>query len=393
MVSPQSLGMAWALLPSTRVPARTHDMPRRLNFNRIDRYIGSQLALALLLVTLGFVLLIWLTQSLRFIQIIVAHGLSPLVFIRLTSLLVPSFVATILPITCFIVVLFVYARLGGDRELTIMRGIGLSDFAMARPALAVAAGSVLLGYVLNLGVVPACLGAFRDYQYEIRNQIAAFLLEPGVFTPVAGNITVYVQSRGADNSLRGILIEDGRDPSAPATILARTGHLVVNPAGPVVELQDGSREQIDPKTGRLDMLSFARNELSLAQHAKTSAPEYVDASEAPLGALLHPGADLRSSDRGKWLVEAHRRLTAPLTALSYTLVGLVAVLGGVFRRHGGYMRLATAVGVVTALVALGLGVSNLAARDTRLLPLIWAVALIPGLGAAFLLARQGAPRG
>ncbi|MDR3505380.1 MAG: LPS export ABC transporter permease LptF [Acidocella sp.] len=368
-------------------------MPRRLSFHRIDRYISFQLVLALLLVTLGFVALIWLTQSLRFIQIIVAHGLSPLVFLRLTSLLVPSFVATILPITCFIVVLFIYGRLAGDREITIMRGIGLSDFSLARPALSVAGGAVLLGYVLNVAVVPACLGAFRDYQYEIRNQIAAFLLEPGVFTPVSGGITVYVQSRGADNSLRGILIEDGRDPAAPATILARTGQLVVNPAGPMVELQDGSREQIDPKTGRLDVLSFTRNELSLAQAAKASAPEYVDASEASLSALLHPGSDLRPSDRGKWLVEAHRRLTAPLSTLSYTLIGLVAALGGVFRRHGGLLRPAAAVAIVTVLVALGLGVGNLAARDTRLLPLIWAVALLPGAGAAFMLTRQGAPRG
>ena len=38
---------------------------------RIDRYIISQLALALVLVTTGLVALIWLTQSLRFIQIIV----------------------------------------------------------------------------------------------------------------------------------------------------------------------------------------------------------------------------------------------------------------------------------------------------------------------------------
>ncbi|WP_227074256.1 LPS export ABC transporter permease LptF [Acidocella sp. KAb 2-4] len=367
-------------------------MPRRLHLTRIDRYIGTQLSVALLLVTLGFVALIWLTQSLRFIQIIVAHGLSPLVFIRLTSLLVPSFIATILPITSFIVVLFVYGRLSGDRELTIMRGIGLSDLSLARPALGVAAGAVLLGYALTLGVVPACLGAFRDYQYEIRNQIAAFLLEPGVFTPVTGQITVYVQARGPDDALRGILIEDGRDPNAPATILARTGRLIVNPDGPVVELENGSREQIDPKTGQLDVLSFKSNILSLAQPAKLGGRDYVDASEASLPALLHPSPELRPDERGKWLVEAQRRLTAPLSTLSYTLVGLVAVLGGAFRRYGGILRPAAAVAVVTVLVALGLGVSNLAARDVRLLPLIWAVTLLPGLWAAYLLARQGAPR-
>ena len=78
---------------------------------RIDRYVLSQLTLALVLVTTGLVALIWLTQSLRFIQIIVNRGLSPVVFVKLTFLLVPSFVATILPITCFIVVLFVFMLL------------------------------------------------------------------------------------------------------------------------------------------------------------------------------------------------------------------------------------------------------------------------------------------
>jgi lipopolysaccharide export system permease protein len=206
----------------------------------IDRYIIRQLGLALVLVTTGLVALIWLTQSLRFIQIIIDHGLSPFVFIKLTALLVPSFVATILPITCFIVVLFIYTRMSGDREVTIMRGIGLSDAALSRPALGVAVTATLLCYILNLGLVPAALSEFRNYQFEIRNQIAAFLLQPGVFTQVSPDITVYVQGRSADGNLRGILIEDSRDPSAPATILARSGQLMVDAHGPVVLLENGS---------------------------------------------------------------------------------------------------------------------------------------------------------
>jgi lipopolysaccharide export system permease protein len=70
-------------------------MQSRLTLNRIDHYILNQLMLALALVTAGLVALIWLTQSLRFIQIIINRGLSPVVFVKLTLLLVPSFVATI----------------------------------------------------------------------------------------------------------------------------------------------------------------------------------------------------------------------------------------------------------------------------------------------------------
>ena len=356
-------------------------MARSRVLTRIDRYVLSQLTLSLVLVTAGLVALIWLTQSLRFIQIIVNRGLSPLVFVKLTFLLIPSFVATILPITCFIVVLFVYARLAGDRELTVMRATGLSDLALARPALMVSGAAMLVCYFLNIFLVPASLSDFRAYEYEIRNQIAAFLLEPGVFTQISDDVTVYVQSRGTDNSLRGILIEDGEQSDAPATILARSGQLSVGANGPTVELEHGSREQVDPKTGRLDLLTFARNVVSLAAAQQNAAVDRPDAAAASLFDLFHPGPLLPASDQSKWLVEAHRRLTAPLTVVGFTLIGLLATLGGAFRRHGGLLRPFLAVAAVTLLVAAGLGVNNFVARHLQLLPLIWLTTLLPGLGA------------
>jgi len=352
---------------------------------RVDRYILGQLTVALVLVTAGLVALIWLTQSLRFIQIIVNRGLSPLVFVKLTALLVPSFVATILPITCFIVVVFVYARLGGDRELTVMRSAGMSDMALARPAVTLAAVVMLACYALNIFAVPASLSQFRNYQYEIRNQIAAFLLEPGVFTPVSSAVTVYVQSRGADNRLSGIIIEDGRQTSSPSTILAKSGQLMVTAQGPMVLLLDGSREQVDPKSGRLDMLTFARNEINLSDSSKTEAMDLTDSAAAPLSDLFHPNVALTRPEAAKWLVEGYRRLSSPLTVLSFTMIGLFATLGGKFRRHGGVLRPVGAVVAVTLLVAMDLGVNNFAARNLALLPLIWVATAAPGLVAAILL--------
>jgi lipopolysaccharide export system permease protein len=352
---------------------------------RVDRYILSQLFLALVLVTVGLVALIWLTQSLRFIQIIVNHGLSPVAFFKLTALLVPGFVATILPITCFIVVVFVYARLSGDREITVMRSAGMSNLALARPAIALALLVVLFCYGLNILLVPTSLSMFRSYQFEIRNQIAAFLLEPGVFTPVSDDVTVYVQSRGTDNSLQGIIIQDARQPRDPSTILASSGQLVVTADGPMVLLEDGSREQVNPKSGRLEYLTFQRNIINLAGSSRTEAMDMTDSAAAPLPDLFHPNIPLTQAEQSKWLVEAHRRLSAPLTALSFTLIALFAILGGRFRRHGGVLRPVGAVITVTLLVAVGLGVNNFAARSLHLLPLIWVAAIAPGMVAGFLL--------
>jgi hypothetical protein len=47
---------------------------------QLDRYIFRQLAFALIAVTGGLTALVWLIQSLRFVELVVNHGLSIVVF-------------------------------------------------------------------------------------------------------------------------------------------------------------------------------------------------------------------------------------------------------------------------------------------------------------------------
>src|SRR5579875_3233098 len=215
---------------------------------RLDAYVFRQLLWALLAVTGGLTALIWLTQSLRFVELGVDHGLSLVVFLELTGLLVPNFVAVILPITTFVVVQFVYQRLAGDRELTVMRAAGLSPWALSRPGVALGAISLAACFVLNIWVVPASYGAFREFQFEIRNRMAAFLLQEGVFTQISDKLTVYVRARDPDGTLHGILVDDARNKSGDATILAERGRIVSGSQGPEVVLQNGSRQEIDRQT-------------------------------------------------------------------------------------------------------------------------------------------------
>jgi lipopolysaccharide export system permease protein len=350
---------------------------------RLDAYVFRQLLFALLGVTGGLTALIWLTQSLRFVELVVDHGLSLVVFLELTGLLVPGFVAVILPITTFVVVQFVYQRLAGDRELTVMRAAGLSPLALARPALALALLAALAGYALNLWIVPASMGAFRDFQWEIRNQIAAFLLQEGVFTEAAPGLTVYVRARDLDGALRGVLIDDARHPPEHATILAERGRLEQTRTGPQVVLEDGSRQEIDTRTGRLNILTFKENTIDLADETQPGA-RVPDMTEVSLGTLLDPHP-ANPKDAPRWIAEAHKRLTAPLTAISYALVALCAVLTGTFRRHGNVLRPLLSVAAMVGLLASQLVFGDLAARNNHLLGLMWIQAILPGIACAWVL--------
>lgn len=345
---------------------------------RLDRYIFRQLGIALVAVTGGLAVLIWLTQSLRFVELVVNRGLSIGVFLQLTGLLLPSFIAVIVPITTFVVVQFVYQRLAGDRELTVMRAAGLSPFALARPALALAVLAMVAGYLLNVWIVPASLNSFREFQWEIRNQVAAFLLQEGVFTTISDDLTVYVRFRDREGALRGIVVDDARQPNAHATILAERGRLVDGPTGPRVLLQNGSRQEIDRVSGRLKILTFNENAIDLAEATHGDSVRPRDMTEASLTELFDPHP-ANAQDIGKWRAEADRRLAAPLSTLSFAMVALLSVLTGSFRRFGGMLRPIIAIGAIVALLAIGLAVGNMAARDNRLIPLIWVQAILPGL--------------
>jgi lipopolysaccharide export system permease protein len=347
----------------------------------IDRYIFRQLLVAVLATTGGLVALIWLTQSLRFVELVVNRGLSLRTFLQLTALLIPNFVAVILPITTFVVVQFTYQRLATDRELTVLRAAGLSPVALARPALLLALLVAIACYGLNLAMVPASAAAFRQYEFEIRNRVAAFLLQEGVFTPVSDGLMVYVRARDPDGTLHGILVDDDRNPHDHATILARSGRLIAGSQGaPSVVLFDGSRESLDPQSGRLNVLTFAQNTIDLNSASHGDEQRYRDATEMSLHELFDPAPGaVAPRDVPKLLVEGNRRLCSPLTALSFAMVALVAVLRGGFRRNGNVLRPLAAVAAVVGLLALGLGIANLAQRHPMLLPLMWLHAAGPAL--------------
>jgi len=367
---------------------------------RIDRYLFRQLFLALMAVTVVLAALVWLTQSLRFIELVLDRGLSLLVFVQLTSLMLPSFFAVILPIATFVVVLFLYVRLAVDRELIVMRAAGLSPWRLARPALLLATIAAAICALLQAWLVPVSHAAFREWQFEIRNQLVGVLLQPGVFSQIGNDLTVYARHRDPDGTLRGILVHDRREAGAPVTLLAEAGRITASATGPRVTLINGVRQQVERAPAhaaagvpplRLNTLSFSENTIDLARAGRAGERRSRDARERSIAELLRPdpAEGLREREIRRFYAEAHQRLASPLTALGFALVGLAVALTGEFRRHGGGLRIAIGIGIVVALLAFGLIAGNMAARDNIWVPLIWAQAVLPGLIAAWWLG--GAP--
>ena len=345
----------------------------------ISRYILRHLFWWALLVTFTLTCVVWLTQSLRFVYMIVNRGLSAPLFLWLTTLLLPTFLLIILPIAVFSAILFTYNKLIADSEMVVLRSAGLSQWALARPALALAGLTTLLCYFLSLYLVPTSFREFKDLQRKYRTSYSSVLLQEGVFNPVMKGVTVYIRSRTEAGELLGIVVHDSRDPKRPVTMMAERGAIVPGDRGARVLMQNGNRQEVEADDGRLNLLNFDRYVFEISE--KASADEgalWRDPNERFIHELLRP-PDTRFSDRQhrKYLAEAHHRLAAPLLAFSFVLVGVSFLLGGEFNRRGQWRRILGAILVVVTVEALMIGLKNLSVKSPDLGPSMYVVALFP----------------
>lgn len=346
------------------------------------RYLLRQLALPALFAMLALSGAVWLSQSLRFVDLIVNKGLPVTTFLYLTLLLFPSLLLVILPFALFSAVLFVYHRLIQESELTVMKAVGLSDWQLAKPCLLLALGVTMVGYAISLYFMPLAFRGFKDLQYEIRQEFSYVLLQPGVFnTPVDG-LTVYVRDHGDDGALTGVLVHDERRGQQPVTMTAEQGVLIRADDGPLFVLENGTRQELDirdPAEPSISILQFDDYTLDLGGAVGAQSERSRELEERYVAQLLSPEADVDPAKRRELIAEGHKRLTWPLNSLVFALIGVAALLSQRFDRRGPWRRSMIAVVIAILLQALNMAAGNLAARSLALVPLLYLLAAVPGL--------------
>ncbi|MHB1204002.1 MAG: LptF/LptG family permease [Rhodospirillaceae bacterium] len=354
----------------------------------ITWYIFRQLGLGTVMVGLVLTLIVWLTQSLQFLQFIINKGLALGDWLKLTTLLLPSFVGVILPTALFFVVVFIYNKLIVDRELVVVQAAGVSRWGLASPALAAAAAAVVVGYALSLFGVPAAYRGFREAQWNLKANASQVLIREGAFNTLTDGLTVYVRERGRSGELEGVIVHDSRQPQKSITLMAEHGALGEGDNGPRIVLANGSRQELPRGSGNLSLLYFDSYALDLDEVAAAPEGRYANNQERSTLDLLstRESETLPPQKVSRMHAEAHQRLVGPLAALGYTLVALIFMLTGVSDKRGQIERIAGAVGVIVLLHAAALGAMNLAARALFFVPLMYVVGLVPVAAGLYIIA-------
>lgn len=355
-------------------------------FKRYVSYLFGNLAMAAFIVSLSLASIIWLTQSLRFVDLIVNRGLSVGTFLYLSTLLLPAVFGVILPIAVFCSALFSYNRLIMDSELVVLRSAGLSRMQLAMPPLLLAGIVTLIGYVISLYLLPVSYREFKDLQSFIRDHYGSVLLQEEVFnTPMKG-LTVFIRDRESNGTLRGIFVHDNRDPAHSATMMAEEGQLISTPNGPQFLLVNGNRQEVHLDAGRLAILHFESYTLDMSFYSEEETRRWRSPKERFLDELFEPGNEPESLKQ-KMLAEAHQRLTWPAYAFSLTLIAMVALLTGDFNRRGLWRRISMATLLGVLLLGAAVGAKSLTSANPNFAVLMYALVILSSLIPLMILSR------
>lgn len=342
---------------------------------RIERYIFRTASLAFLAGLLALTAVVWITQALRQFDLLTSKGQTILVFLTMTGLTIPSLVAIIAPVALFVGVLYSLNKFNGDSELVVMSAAGISPGALLRPfALLFALVFGLVAW-MTLDVMPASFDAIQLLTSRIRADFITNFARPGAFTELESGFIFHYRERSPDGALRGVFMQDRRDPAHITSYIAERGRTIEKNGSNYLVLDEGSYQRpaaggdsaiVTFKDYTIDLTQFAHRDETSKRPRERSTAELISPN---------PKDETMTRLAGRFRAELIDRLTAPFYAFVAGLIGFAALGEARTTRQGRGLAIAAAILAFAAARLGGVAATSFVVSRPRAEYVVWALPL------------------
>lgn len=349
----------------------------------LDKYIFRTSFNSFLVILVSLTAVIWVTQILRQIDLITSQGQTVLVFLSITSLIIPGLMLVLAPIAMLIAVLYTLSRLNNDSELVVLSAAGISPRRLFRPFLTLAA--VVSIFVLFIGayLAPNLQRELVRQLTKVRADLVANIVRPGTFTTIESGLTFHVREKHSDSQFSGVLIDDSRNANERTTVIAEQGDVLQSKLGTFLVMSDGWVQRRRTVDRDPTMVQFERYAFDLSPYTVASRITY-GLREKYLWELVNPDPNdqLLKAAGPQFRAEMHDRLVAPFYPFAFVVVAFAALCIPRTTRQGGLVSIVL-VGVgAFALRIFGFFCTAIGQSSPMVLYAVYpAVALTTGLGA------------
>ncbi|TNF69301.1 MAG: LPS export ABC transporter permease LptF [Gammaproteobacteria bacterium] len=230
---------------------------------QILRYLNREVVHAMLAVVTILLVLVISNMFIRYLNIAASGGLTGSAVVQLLGIMLPKYIAYLLPVSYFFSILLVYGRLFSNNELTVAFACGMSWLKL----LAITFFPVIFLFViecyLSLSLIPYMLSFKNSVQNTVSSENVLNFLQPGkIMTFNDGKQVIYIEKINTnDNTLHNVFIHQQNDkqssPQKAVTIIAPSGYQKTDEKGnKYVVLENGYFYQGTPGKDNYQQAKF-----------------------------------------------------------------------------------------------------------------------------------------
>jgi lipopolysaccharide export system permease protein len=345
----------------------------------LSTYIFKEIFIPFILCVVILTVTVLLTRTLDLIDLIVGHGVGPGHILWLVLAMVPTFLATIAPISFLIAVLIGYARLSSENEIIAMKAGGISLTTHLKPVMLFAAAVFIILTAITTQMTAWGNNQIKDIMYEVaRTKTTAGINEQTFYNRYEG-VVLYVDRIPIDGSvMEGIFISE-RDPERGETLIfAKRGEFIPSPEdlSVTLSLEDGTMQIPETKDkteentkAPFHVVKFQKYSLSLLHKERLGgAVNERPNRELYLSELIGMISAERASGKRslkhitEHVIELHKRLTLPASIFVFALIGIPLGIRRV--RSAGFASFSIGLVVILIYFSLSLTFETLAENAT-----------------------------
>ena len=319
-------------------------MKRILSF-----YIIREISSLFLLGITVFTLILLMGRLIKLTEMVVSRGVPFIDVAKMIMYLMPSFLVFTIPMAFLLAVLLAFGRLSADNEITIIKASGVSLVQIMPPVLFCALLAAILALSASMVGVPWGNSAFKELSFKVLKQNASATIREKIFWDEIPGVILYTdQYDDQTQTLKGVIIHDGRNPARPMTIFARQGTITGGTGQQALRLSlaDGSIHAAG-KEDEYRLVRFGEYIMSVGGEGSAAgiSRNELDMKVAELQSQIdNPATAPRT--RLKMLSELHSRFAFPFASIVFAFIAVP--LGIQNRRSGKSSGFSISIGILLA---------------------------------------------
>lgn len=340
------------------------------------KYLIKSVSLLFIVIVIVLTGLVWVTQAIRIMDLIVNNGISISDFFKLSCYFLPSLNFIILPIATVCSVILSINRLQHDKELFVLQGIGLNYIQIAKPFIIFSLFITAISYSMSFYILPKSYVAFKELQVYLRNNYAAMLLEEGTFATRVNGLVIHIGKKNLDHSFGNIFVYDTRKENKEIIITAESGKLECTADEIKLILHHGTNQEYNTNNNKLTLMLFDQYlvDLSLIYEEKTQ--RLLEPTEKFIHQLFRLNQK-EQVQKNTFIAHGHQRIIWPLYSISLTMVCMAIIIPSRYKRSG-YKNILSIASVASVILLINsIFFHNLALKNLNYILLMYINAILP----------------